>query len=193
MHIGQNMEMMEKMIKTISSFAKVFFIVDLIVVIFSLFQEDVNFLLNTQVAFISSLFILLATFLSYQKNVSRRLDGLDVSLENLGQRDKIDELDDPYDLYSDDEIITEQKELSAEEIKTILKEEKSRVKKNSFKNTIFSGTAFISIYRVLGYSTLVFGFFYLTNNILFNPFGYMLGLFVVPASALCMGFVLRKS
>jgi len=184
---------MEKMIKTISSFAKVFFIVDLTVVVFSLFQEDTNFLLNTQVAFISSLFILLATFLSYQKNVSRRLDGLDVSLENLGQRDKIDELDDPYDLYSDDEIKDDQKELSAEEIKTILKEEKSRVKKNSLKNTIFSGTAFISIYRVLGYSTLIFGFFYLNNNILFNPYAYMLGLFVVPASALCISFVLRKS
>ena len=123
----QNMEIKETMINTIKSFAKILFILDAVLIVFSFFQDNEYFLINTQVAFVSSLFISLGTFLSYRNNVSKRLDGLEENKNNLGQRDTLDELDDPYDLYSE-EIIHEDKELSAQEIKNILKFEKENIK-----------------------------------------------------------------
>lgn len=176
----------------IKKFAKVFFIIDFGIIVFCFLEANYLWLLNTQVAFISSLFISLATFLSYNKNVKKRLEGLNEKMDNLGDRDVIDEIDDPYDLYSDDVINESEKELTAIEIKTILKEEKDRVKRNSLKNTFFSGTAFISIYRIAGYVILVVGFFYLTNNKIFEPVSYLTGLLVVPISVLIAGYLIKK-
>lgn len=180
------------MIKTISTYARIFFIVDFILIAFSYFQENPLFLLNTQIAFISSLVISLATFFSFKNNVAKRLDNLDLNENNLGQRDKLDELDDPFDLYSDDIINEESKELSADEIKTILKEEKDRVKQNSFKNTVSGIGTFVSVYRLASYAVLIIGFFYLTNNKLFFAPAYLLGLFVVPLSALLLSAFIRN-
>ena len=70
------------MIKTISTYARIFFIVDFILIVFSYFQENPLFLLNTQIAFISSLVISLATFFSFKNNVAKRLDNLDVNENN---------------------------------------------------------------------------------------------------------------
>jgi len=179
----RNMETKETMINTIKSFAKILFALDAILIVFSFFQDNEYFLINTQVAFVSSLFISLGTFLSYKNNVAKRLDGLEENKNNLGARDKLDELDDPYDLYSE-EINYEDKELSAQEIKNILKVEKQNIKKNSFKNTLFSSGAYISAYRIFGYALLIIGFFYLTNNIIFSAYAYLLGLTIMPVSAL---------
>ena len=179
----QNMEIKETMINTIKSFAKILFILDAVLIVFSFFQDNEYFLINTQVAFVSSLFISLGTFLSYRNNVSKRLDGLEENKNNLGQRDKLNELDDPYDLYSE-EIIQEDKELSAQEIKNILKLEKENIKKNTFKNTLFSSGAYISAYRIFGYALLIIGFFYLNNNIIFSAYAYLIGLTIMPISAL---------
>ncbi len=181
--IERNMETKETMINTIKSFAKILFVLDAILIVFSFFQDNEYFLINTQVAFVSSLFISLGTFLSYKNNVAKRLDGLEENKNNLGARDKLDELDDPYDLYSE-EINYEDKELSAQEIKNILKVEKQNIKKNSFKNTLFSSGAYISAYRIFGYALLIIGFFYLTNNIIFSAYAYLLGLTIMPVSAL---------
>ena len=82
-------------------------------------------------------------------------------------------------------------ELTAEKIKEIINDEKSKVKKNTFKNTLFSAGGFLSIYRILGYGVLVFGFFALNNNGLFQTIPYLVGLFVVPLSMLSMKFILR--
>lgn len=191
MLIVQNMELILLMMR-IKKFAKVFLIIDFGVVVFCILQDNYLWLLNTQVAFISSLFISLATFLSYKNNVSKRLEKLDTKLNNLGDRDKIDEIDDPFDLYSEQEGISKDQELSANEIKAILKDEKNKVKKNSLKNTIFSGTAYISLYRVAGYAVLITGFFYLSNNKLFDASAYLFGLFIVPASVLIGGYFLKR-
>ena len=192
----QNMETKETMTNTIKSFAKILFVLDAVLIIFSFFQDNEYFLINTQVAFISSLFISLGTFLSYRNNVSKRLDGLEENKNNLGQRDTLDELDDPYDLYSEDIIHEQDKELSAQEIKTILKFEKQNIKKNTFKNTLFSSGAYISAYRIFGYALLIIGFFYLNNNIIFSAYAYLIGLTIMPISALFLslsGNVKKKS
>ena len=179
--------MMKKINPEILKFAKVFFLLDLCIAIYALVFQNNLWFLNSQVAFISSLFITIATFLSYKRNIQHRISNLDLSQSNdLEQRDKIDkidEIDDPYDLYTEYEEIPEN-ELTAEKIKEIINDEKSKVKKNTFKNTLFSAGGFLSIYRILGYGVLVFGFFALNNNGIFLPLAFILGLGIVPFGVL---------
>lgn len=176
--------MMMKINPDILNFAKVFILIDLCVSIYGFIFQSSLWVLNSQVAFIASLFITISSFLAYKRNIQNRLSTLDLSQSNqFEDRDKIDEIDDPYDLYSEYEEIPES-ELTTEKIKEIINDEKSKVKKNTFKNTLFSVGGFLSIYRVLGYATLIFGFFALNNNNIFLPFAFIIGLGIIPLGVL---------
>lgn len=178
---------------TILSFAKVFFVVDLCLLILSVSLYDLIWFLNSQVAFIGSLCVTIASFLSYRKNIQNRLSNLDTSRDMMTEdRDKIDEIDDPYDLYSEYEEIPEE-ELTPAKIKEIIDAEKKNVTKNSFKNTLFSVGGFVSIYRIAGYAFLIFGFFALKNNELFLPIPFLIGLGVVPISVLAAKFIFKTN
>lgn len=187
MLIEQNMEinlLMTKINPEIIKFAKVFIFLDLCIFIYALVFQNKLWLLNTQIAFISSLLITVASFISYKKNIQNRLSNFDYSKISKGEdRDKIDEIDDPYDLYTEYEEIPEN-ELTAEKIKEIINDEKSKVKRNSVKNTIFSASGFLSIYRIFGYIILIFGFFVLNNNKIFMPIAFIIGLGIVPFGVL---------
>ncbi|WP_226797851.1 hypothetical protein [Aliarcobacter butzleri] len=187
MLIEQNMEinlLMMKINSEIIKFAKVFIFLDLCIFIYALVFQNKLWLLNTQIAFISSLLITIASFISYKKNIQNRLSNFDYSKISKGEdRDKIDEIDDPYDLYTEYEEIPEN-ELTVEKIKEIINDEKSKVKINSVKNTIFSASGFLSIYRIFGYIILIFGFFVLNNNKIFMPIAFIIGLGIVPFGVL---------
>ena len=198
MPIEQNMEinllikMMMKINPEILKFAKVFILLDFCIIFYSLFFQNKFWLLNTQVAFVSSLFIVVASFLSYRKNIQNRLSNLDLTQINEDfDRDKMDEIDDPYDLYTQYDEIPEN-ELTTEKIKEILNDEKSKVKRNSFKNTLFSASGFLSIYRILGYGILIFGFFALNNNKIFLPIAFIIGLGIVPIGILFSKLLEKK-
>lgn len=198
MLIEQNMEinllikMMMKINPEILKFAKVFILLDFCIIFYSLFFQNKFWLLNTQVAFVSSLFIVVASFLSYRKNIKNRLSNLDLTQINEDfDRDKMDEIDDPYDLYTQYDEIPEN-ELTTEKIKEILNDEKSKVKRNSFKNTLFSASGFLSIYRILGYGILIFGFFALNNNKIFLPIAFIIGLGIVPIGILFSKLLEKK-
>ena len=198
MHIEQNMEinllikMMMKINPEILKFAKVFILLDLCLILYSLIFQNNLWVLNTQVAFVSSLFIIIASFLSYRRNIQSRLSSLDLTKTNQNEdRDKIDEIDDPYDLYTEYEEIPEE-ELTSEKIKEIINDEKSKVNKNSFKNTLFSASGFLSIYRILGYGILIFGFFALNNNKIFLPIAFIIGLGIVPIGVLFSKLLEKK-
>lgn len=198
MHIEQNMEinllikMMMKINPEILKFAKVFILLDLCLILYSLIFQNNLWVLNTQVAFVSSLFIIIASFLSYRRNIQSRLSSLDLTKTNQNEdRDKIDEIDDPYDLYTEYEQIPEE-ELTSEKIKEIINDEKSKVNKNSFKNTLFSASGFLSIYRILGYGILIFGFFALNNNKIFLPIAFIIGLGIVPIGVLFSKLLEKK-
>ena len=166
----------------IKNFAKFYIFLDLVVIVVCIALDNYLWLLNTQVAFISAMAITIGSFLGYQRNIQKRVESINPSdTSSLEPRDKIDEIDDPYDLYGE---INEQQEFSASEIKTIIQEEKKKVKQNSFKNTIFSATGFASLYRLAGYALLIFGFFALNNNGLFHVFSYLIGLFIVTMATL---------
>ncbi|MCG3700972.1 hypothetical protein L5F41_02535 [Aliarcobacter butzleri] len=176
--------LMMKINPEIIKFAKVFIFLDLCIFIYALVFQNKLWLLNTQIAFISSLLITVASFISYKKNIQNRLSNFDYSkISKDEDRDKIDEIDDPYDLYTEYEEIPEN-ELTAEKIKEIIDGEKSKVKRNSVKNTIFSASGFLSIYRIFGYVILIFGFFVLNNNKIFMPIAFIIGLGIVPFGVL---------
>jgi hypothetical protein len=179
--------------KEILNFAKVFIIVDLCIIVYAIIAYDKIWVLNTQVAFFGSLFVTLASYFSYQRNIKNRLSNFDSSNEKkiLDDRDKVDEIDDPFDLYSEDVEPIAEEDLTSEKIKEIIQEEKSKVKKNSLKNTFFSASGFISIYRIFGYGFLIFGFFALNNNKIFLPIPFLVGLAIVPISVLLAKFTLR--
>ncbi|WP_228254207.1 hypothetical protein [Aliarcobacter trophiarum] len=192
MHIEQNMVinlLMMKISKQTVNFAKVFIFLNLCLTIYALLFQNSVWLLNIQVAFFSSLFVTLASFLSYKKNIQNRLSSYDEKQKNsIEDRDKIDEIDDPFDLYSEYEEVPKE-QLSPEKIKEIIDEERKRVKQNSFKNTLFSAGGFISIYRVLGYGILIFGFFALNNNKILIPIAFITGLSIVPIGVLFTKFL----
>lgn len=181
---ASNQEQKQEIIK----FAKVFIFLDLCIFIYAIFFQDKIWLVNTQVAFISSLLITIASFISYKKNIQNRLQNFDYSkVSQIDDRDKIDEIDDPFDLYSEYEEIKEE-DLTPQKIKEIINEEKSKIKKNPIKNTVFSASGFLSIYRILGYVILIFGFFVLNNNKIFIPIAFIIGLGVVPLGVLLSRF-----
>ena len=183
---------MMKINSQILSFAKIFIVLNLCLSLYASFFQNQTWLLNLQVAFFSSLFVTLASFLSYKKNIENRLSNLDENSKDLSeQRDKIDEIDDPFDLYSEYEEIPEN-ELTAEKIKEIINDERKKVKQNSFKNTIFSATGFVSIYRILGYGFLIFGFFALNNNKILIPLAFIIGLSIVPIGVLFTKIFLKN-
>jgi len=167
--------------KNIIRFLKVFLLLDLTLIVYGVIFQNVIWVLNTQVAFLGSLLVTLASFLSYKKNVNNRLSSFEKKdqYKTLEDRDKIDEIDDPFDLYSEYEQIPED-ELTTEKIKEIIKDEKSKIKKNSIKNVFTSAGGFVSIYRIFAYGFLIFSFFALNNNGIFLPVAFLIGLGVVP-------------
>lgn len=176
--------LMMKINSNILNFAKVFIFLNLCLSVYAILFQNTIWLLNLQVAFFSSLFVTIASFLSYRKNIKNRLSNIDdTNRFSADDRDKIDEIDDPYDLYSEYEEISES-ELTSDKIKEIIEEEKRKVKQNSIKNTVFSAGGFVSIYRVFGYAFLIFGFFALNNNNLLIPLAFIIGLGIVPIGVL---------
>ncbi len=174
----------------IKKYIKIFFAIDIILIIALFSFGGYSYLINSQFAFVSSLLITLATFFSYKNSVEKRIENFeDTNMDHA--RDLIDEIDDVHDLYSDD-IKPHDSELSSSEIKTIIKEEKSKVKKHYFKNTIASASSFMSFYRIGGYFLLIVGLLYLTNNHIFSAIPYLIGLFVVPFSMLISSLILKE-
>ena len=166
---------------------KIFFIVDLGVVIFCVLSGHMDWLINTQIAFFSSLIVTVGSFIGYQKNVQLRAS------EHINEDDTYDELDkmdDKYDLYSPQ---IEELKVNLEPTKEEIQEAMKPIKQNYFANfkSGFSGMA--SLYRLFGYVGLIVGFFYLNNNGILHVYSYVFGFIIVPISALALSLSLKKN
>lgn len=161
----------------------IFLAVDMGVILFTLFQDNSIWFINTQVAFFSSLIITLGSYFSYQKSINARVETVDSDSE-FNDRDEIDKIDDRFDLYSREDESKSEAE--------IVKEQKSNLKRNLFKNLKYSGS-FFSIYRLFGYMALIVAFLILIKNNLFDITSYLFGLFIVPAISMLLPLILRKS
>ena len=148
-------------------------ITDIGVILFSYFLGGSSTLLNTQIGFLTSSLVLLGSMKSYYSMVEGRLN---VGSIPDDERDTLDKLEDPYDLY-DDEKQEEDKEKSLQEV---VKEERENLKKNrrSFFDTAKDSKAAFSFYRLGAYVLLIFGFFYLNNNKILEIPSYLISLFI---------------
>lgn len=130
-----------------------------------------DWLLNTQIAFISSALVLGASAFSYSQMVYGRLESGSAIPED--DRDTLDKIEDPHDLYGE--------EVSANDtaaLKDAIKEEKQRMKQHrrSLVQVLRDSKASLSFMRLGAYLLLFVGFFYLSKNQLLHIPSYLLGL-----------------
>jgi len=76
---------------------KIFVIVDIGVILICLFLGTSDWLINTQIAFLSSLIVTIGSYLGYEKNVQKRVSD---HVNEDDTYDEVDKMDDKYDLYS---------------------------------------------------------------------------------------------
>jgi hypothetical protein len=151
------------------------------VLIVSLWFYSFEFFINFEIAWLSAFLIMLGSMYSYHSLVKKRVETYEANLE----RDVIDKIDDPYDLYSED---TPHDENDAEpDIKEVIKEEKARLKANKVNGIKTGAPATLSFFRLLPYFFLVIGFAALKNNELLMILPYLLGLGVGIVSAFFVG------
>jgi len=125
-------------------------------------------LINSQIAFLSTSLIMLASMKSYKNMVSNAINAGAVTDDG---RDTLDKLEDPYDLYDDEvEKLDEEKTLV-----DVVKEERENLKKGrrSIWETTKDAKASFSFYRLTAYAILVLGFFYLNSNQILELIPYL--------------------
>jgi hypothetical protein len=158
-------------------------ILDLVLVGFSLYKGGL-WLINSQLAFLSSILVTVASFFSYKRVVEKRLK---LEAESYDDRSELDKIEDPYDLYGEDEVDEDL------DLKEVIKQERAKVVslKATANNLAKSIGGALSIFRLLSYLFLFVSFLYLVNNQKFYVLAYLVGLFVVPLSAM-IGGVLKR-
>lgn len=150
---------------------KPYIFVDIGLISLSLYMGGV-WLLNTQIAFICSFFIVFSSFVSYKKMIDNR-----VKMGDIGDdRDLLDKIEDPHDLHVEKE-----------------EEQKSSVLKQSVKNLYTSKSAIFSIYRLFSYLFLCLAVLFLIRHQLFNAIAFLIGLSAMPLASLVQLFFLGKS
>jgi hypothetical protein len=167
-------------------------IIDIGIIIFCLLSGNRVWLLNSQIAFVSSSLIMFASIISYSNMVQARLDmGMVVADDNRDTT--LDKIEDPFDLYSEDKKSLPKEELKKElkeekSLKEVVVEEKKNLKKNrrSIWQTAKDSKAALSFYRLGAYAVLIFGFFYLNNNKILDISSYLFALALPPVIVVIM-------
>ena len=141
-------------------------IIDIGIIFFTLMSGNYSWFINSQIGFISSSLVIFASMFSYKKMIKSRLDNEIVVPED--NRDTIDKIEDPYNIYVED--------------KDIIKEEKKRLKENrrSILEVLRDSKSALSLYRLGAYGVLILGFFYLNSNHLLDIVSYLFSLSVPP-------------
>lgn len=159
---------------------KIIIIVQLL--IFTTYFISNTFYANLQVAFLSSFFIILGSFYAYNKMVKSQV----VSKNYESDRDALDIIDDPHELYDE----TPLNDAPAEDLdlKEIVKEEKAKIKTFSLSAMKEGGSAGFSVYRLIPYVFLVLGFIALQNNSILDISIYLPSLLV----GIVVGYISSK-
>lgn len=126
-----------------------------------------EFFINVEVAFLSSFFIIVGSMLAYKKLVNTQ-----IAIKNINEkRDALDEIEDPHELYDDALVV----EVPVEELdlKTIVQEEKKKIKILNFGDIKKGSSAGFSPFRVVPYIFLILGFISLKNHELLNIMIYL--------------------
>jgi len=147
-------------------------IIDIGVVIFCLLSGNRIWFINSQIGFVSSSLVMIASIISYRNMVKNRLNSEVVVSED--NRDTIEKIEDPYDLYNEKENDTP--------IGEIIKEEKAKLKRNrrSIWQITKDSKPALSFYRLGAYTLLILGFFYLNNSDKLDITSYLFALSIPP-------------
>jgi hypothetical protein len=127
---------------------------------------------NIETAFLSALFIIIGASYAYKRMVVAKV----ASGEYVEDRDLLDKIEDPHELYDGKEI----NDAPPEELnlKEIVKEEKAKVKPLNIKNMKYGVKGGVSLFRVVPYLFLILGFIALKNNDILNLWYYLPSLFI---------------
>jgi hypothetical protein len=168
--------------------AFIYFIADIILICISFFLGG-TWLLNTQVAFICSILIVFASFISYKGMVEKKLDAGDFE----EPRDLIDEIGDPHELFEEEK--EKEKTLNKEEFQEIYRQEREKQKKSkkTFKNLFQSWSGALGIYRLLAYVLLFLAILILIRKGYFNPIAFIVGVSALPLATIISSFFQKKS
>lgn len=145
--------------------------VDVLLLLISIIFFDIKIVYNTQIGYISSTLVMIASIVSYRRMVNARVKHNIVTMDD--SKDVIDKLEDPYDIYSEDVVEDEEKDFAA-----TVKEEKKKLKENrrTVYQTIKDTKAALSIYRLGAYALLILGFLYLNRQGLLHIPSYIISL-----------------
>ncbi len=128
-------------------------------------------LVSSQIAFWSSVLIIIASFDSYRNMVKKRLETIgEIPAE---ERDATAKIEDPYDLYDE-----EDSDISEKSVKELIDEERLRMKKQKRSPVSIArdSAAMFSLTRLGAYLVLVVGFFYLRGSGNWHAGAYLLSL-----------------
>jgi len=141
---------------TVKKAISVFLGVEILIFITYFYSQKI--FLNIEIAFLSAFLIILGSSFAYRKMIHSKID----SGEYEEDRDVLDIIDDPHELYEDTEI----NDAPAEELdlKQIVKEEKAKIKTLSLKNVKYGIRGSFAMMRLVPYILLVLGFIALKNN-----------------------------
>lgn len=134
--------------------------------------------LNSQVALISSSFIILASFLGYKKRVAKKIATADISA--------FDDVNENSRIPSQDEVVKlENSRIPNEnEVKNARNSRIPNEKTPKIPLRLYEFGSLFSPLRLLGYVLLILAFFILLKKELFEPLSFLAGIAVMPISAL---------
>lgn len=170
--------------KNIKKLIMIVFLVDGLLIMIAL-SQGFTWLLNTQLAFLSSALVTLASYVSYKKVIEKRVAQ---EKEKIDDPDVLEKIDDPFDLYSE-EVPKQERDL-----KEVIQQERAKVisLKTTAHNLSKTISGAFSPWRLLSYLFLFVAFLYLVNNHLFIVWAYVAGLFVTPLAALIYAIMIRE-
>ena len=135
-------------------------------ILLSLFANK-KIVLSFEVAFLSSAFIILASFNSYKNSVQKRLALID---GEFFEQDVLDKIDDRFGLYEESNSNTKTPQ-------EIIKEEKKNLKNSkNLKESLKESKSFFNPLKLGAYLFLFLGFLFLNSNGYLNTFAYLISL-----------------
>ena len=141
--------------------------------VIALYFYDFTLFINLQVAFLSSLFIIIGSSIAYQRMVQTQVKSKNIE---DGKRELLDNIEDPYELYDDEPI--NNAPVEDLDLKEIVKEEKAKIKTFSIDSMKHGVRGSVSLFRLVPYIFLVLGFIALENNKLLDIAIYLPSLLV---------------
>ena len=156
-----------------SKILKTLVLVDVMLMLLIVIFFDIKYLYASQIGFISSSLVVLASLAAYKRMVDTRVELNIITLDD--SKDVIDQLEDPYDLYS------ENVEEEVKDLVEVVKDERKKLKDHRSVYQMLKDTkAALSVYRLGAYAVLILGFLYLNRNGLLHIPTYIIALGLPP-------------